>query len=112
MLGQAAVLTAIALTYLGAFSRLTGGQYTPAFYAYQLDRAPNDASTWFLPYLDATLGTLLVYTRTRPVAAFLCVVFQGLGIASRIQAGKSAAPDVALCLVAFVALLRSVGFLF
>ncbi|OAA59774.1 hypothetical protein SPI_05972 [Niveomyces insectorum RCEF 264] len=109
MLGDLALAATVGVTYLGAFGRLTRGRYTPAFYAYQLDRAPDDASTRFVPYVDATLGTLLLFATTRPAAAFLCACFQGIGIVLRVRDGKSAAPDLALFSAAVVAFLGSIG---
>ena len=109
MLGQLALAGTVFTTYLGAFSRFTHGRYTPAFYAYQLDRAPDDASTRVIPFIDAALGTLLLFEKTRAVAAAVCVFFQGIGVGLRVQSGKSPVKDVGLCLVATVALLGALG---
>lgn len=45
VLARLAPAGSVSVAYLGAFSRLTHGRYMPAFYAYQLDHAPDDAST-------------------------------------------------------------------
>ncbi|KAK3345992.1 hypothetical protein B0T25DRAFT_583270 [Lasiosphaeria hispida] len=55
-----ALLTLITLIYLGAFNRLTSGRFTPAYYRYQLDRAPNEGAARFIPVGDLALGTLLL----------------------------------------------------
>lgn len=109
VLGQLALAGTILATFLGAFSRLTHGRHTPAFYAYQLDRAPDDASTRLIPYVDAALGTLLLFGRTRVAAAGMCVLFQGFGVVMRVAGGKPAGKDVGLCLVATGALLGALG---
>ena len=109
IIGQLAVGGTIFTTYLGAFSRLTHGRYTPSFYTYQLDRAPDDPSTRVIPYVDAALGTLLLFSKTRALAAGVCVLFQGIGVVMRVQSGKSPVKDVGLCLVATGALLGSLG---
>lgn len=109
MLGQLALCGAVLTTYLGAFSRLTHGRYTPSFYAYQLDRAPDNASTRVIPYVDALLGTLLLFPRTRAVAAAVCVFMQGVGVGMRVREGRDVGKDVGLCLVALGALLGDLG---
>ncbi len=93
----------IGVTFLGSVSRFTEGRYTPSFYAYQLDRAPNDESTRFVPYIDLTLGMMLLFPRTRKLAAALCVLFQGIGIWMRLREGKDASRDCGLCVVAIIA---------
>lgn len=45
----------IVIVYLGAFSRFTHGEYTPSFYQYQLDLAPDNDSTRLTPVADAVL---------------------------------------------------------
>lgn len=45
MLGQLTLAGTILSAYLSAFSRLGCGRYTPAFYAYQFDRASYPTST-------------------------------------------------------------------
>ncbi|KAK0724248.1 hypothetical protein B0H67DRAFT_480248 [Lasiosphaeris hirsuta] len=88
MLQRAALVALIEAMYLGAFSRLTSGRYTPNFYRYQLDRAPNAGAARLIPLGDLTLGTLLYFPRTRRVGALLCAGFQGLGIVMRLREGK------------------------
>ncbi|VUC32719.1 unnamed protein product [Clonostachys rosea] len=94
----------IGITYLGGFSRFTHGKYTPVFHQYQVDRAPDDESTRLIPIMDVTLATLLVFQRTRTVAALLCTFFQGVGLVMRITSRKPMIPDILLASVAgFVA---------
>jgi len=107
MLSKIALAITVSVTYLGAFSRFTHGRYTPAFYAYQLDRAPDVESTMIVPYIDATLGTLLLFKETRVVASLVCVVFQGLGVILRFKDGKSPLPDICLCSIAMGTFLSS-----
>lgn len=85
-----------AIVYLGAFSRFTHGRYTPSFYQYQLDRAPDNASTRLIPVADVTLGTLLFFPQTRKWAALLSAVGQGFGILKRLKEGKDVVPDLAI----------------
>lgn len=94
----------IGITYLGAFSRFTHGRYTPSFHAYQIDRAPDNESTRFIPFIDVTLATMLVVPQTRVVAAVAGTLFQGLGLVARVKSGKPLVWDLALAsLTAFVA---------
>ncbi|KAJ7213175.1 hypothetical protein GGX14DRAFT_393364 [Mycena pura] len=56
------------VSFLGGFSRLTSGRYTPRWYAFQLARAPNTPGTalrWLIPALDLALGALLLSRRAR-----------------------------------------------
>ncbi|OIW25573.1 hypothetical protein CONLIGDRAFT_498408 [Coniochaeta ligniaria NRRL 30616] len=78
------------LCYLGAFSRFTHGRYTPAFYQYQIDHAPDDESTRLIPFVDATMGTLVLFSSgwTRTVAVLLCGIFQGIGIVHQLKKGR------------------------
>ncbi|KAB5585110.1 hypothetical protein GE09DRAFT_14946 [Coniochaeta sp. 2T2.1] len=50
----------ISLRYLGALSRFTHGRFTPTFYAYQIQHAPDDDLTRYIPVIDTTLDTLLL----------------------------------------------------
>lgn len=97
----------ISIAYLGAFSRFTHGQYTPSFYQYQLDRAPDNEYTRLIPIADTTLGTLVFFSKTRTVAALLCALAQGGGIVKRLQEGKPIGPDVGMLSVAFTVFLTS-----
>lgn len=101
--GIATFAATTVITYLGGFSRFTHGRYTPRFYEYQLDRAPDDASTRAVPIMDVTLATLTLPSATRPYALAACAFFQGVGIAVRLRQGKNPAPDMMLCIVAAVA---------
>lgn len=76
--------------YLGAFSRFTHGRYTPSFYAYQIQHAPDDESTRYIPVIDTTIGTLLLIggSRTRTVAAVLCALFQSIGVVQQLGKGR------------------------
>ncbi|KAH8904159.1 hypothetical protein BR93DRAFT_971227 [Coniochaeta sp. PMI_546] len=80
----------VALCYLGGFSRFTHGRYTPAFYRYQIDHAPDDESTRLIPFVDVTLGTLVLFLGgwPRTVAVLLCGVFQGIGIVQQLRKGR------------------------
>ncbi|ROW06640.1 hypothetical protein VPNG_06729 [Cytospora leucostoma] len=106
--GLLSLLVLLTVTLLGGFSRLTHGRYTPAFYAYQIDRAPDDASMRFLPYLDFTLAALLALSSTRPVGAILFAVMQFVGLVLRLREDddKNTAPDLALCLCAVFLMLE------
>ncbi|KAJ7613566.1 hypothetical protein FB45DRAFT_1036493 [Roridomyces roridus] len=66
-----ATLAVAGINFTGAFSRLTSGAHTPEWYAYQIARAPNDAGTMSacIPFVDITLGVLLLPPQTRVVAA-------------------------------------------
>jgi hypothetical protein len=88
------------IVFLGAFSRFTHGVYTPSFYAYQLDRAPNNENTWLIPICDTLLGTLLLFFTTRPYGALLCALGQGVGIWMRLGEGKDVTRDVGFFLLA------------
>ncbi|KAK4454278.1 hypothetical protein QBC34DRAFT_156157 [Podospora aff. communis PSN243] len=98
-----------ALTFLGALSRFTHGRYTPAFYRYQIERAPDDASTRYIPFVDVAVGLLLSFSRTQSVGAFLCVTFQGLGIVLQLRKRGKVLPDVGMFLMAAVAFGLGVG---
>jgi hypothetical protein len=110
MFEKVALVFSIGITLLGAFSRLTHGQYTPAFHRYQVERAPNDASTRYIPILDLVTATLLIIPTTRTVTALLAATLQGLGIAVRVKQQKPIGTDVALAgTVAYVAWSQSTG---
>jgi hypothetical protein len=96
--GLISLLILLTVTLLGGFTRLTHGRYTPGFYAYQLDRAPDNASTRIIPYVDFTVAALLVFPSTRGLAAMLCSVLQFGGVIMRVREDQNAAPDLALCL--------------
>jgi hypothetical protein len=97
----------VLLCFLGGASRLTHGRLWPAFYGFQVARAPNDASTWYIPALDLSLGTALLFEAARPWAAGLCLLLQGVGVGMRLEHGEGVAADLGLCSVAVVALLGS-----
>jgi hypothetical protein len=97
-------LALIGLTYVGAVSRFTHGRYTPAFYRYQVERAPDDASTQYIPFVDLAVGTLLCFSSTKSFAALLCVAFQGFGIFSQLRKAGQVLPDVFMFSNALVAL--------
>ncbi|KUI55727.1 hypothetical protein VP1G_03084 [Cytospora mali] len=96
--GLVTLLILLTVTLLGGFTRFTHGKYTPSFYAYQLDRAPDNASTRLIPYGDFTMAALLFFPSTRGVGAMLCAVLQFIGVVLRVREDKNAAPDLALCL--------------
>lgn len=99
--------TVIAIIYLGAFSRFTHGAYTPGFYEYQLGRAPDDASTWMIPYVDAALATLALVRATRSYALFFCAAAQVMALGQRVWQGSDAVPDTALLVATMVALVTA-----
>jgi len=107
MLGNFALLTLVGVTYLGALSRFTKGRYTPAFYQYQVDRAPDRDSAKIIPYIDVALGTLLLFHGTRTFSSLCCTIFQGIGVILRWRAEKSAVPDTILLVVAATVFLTS-----
>ena len=110
MFAKAALLLVTGITYLGAFSRITHGQYTPAFHRYQVDRAPDDASTRFIPLIDFIIATLLIIPATRTVAALLFTAFQGFGVALRVKQQKPLMTDIALAATAaYVAWSQATG---
>lgn len=94
------VITAI--TSLGAISRFTHGRFTPGFYAYQLDRAPDDASTRLVPYMDVVLATTTVYSKTRPYALLTYSFFQAFGIKLRLAEKKDPTPDFIFLAIAII----------
>ncbi|KAF3761359.1 hypothetical protein M406DRAFT_323833 [Cryphonectria parasitica EP155] len=101
---------ALAITFgthlVGGFTRLTHGRYTPSFYAYQLDRAPNDASPWFVPYIDLVFCAMMVAgPGTRMLGLSLSALTQFFGIFKRVREDKEAAVDLALVCCAIVATL-------
>jgi len=92
--------------FLGAFSRLTHGVYTPRYYAYQTYRQPDDGSvvSMIVPVLDITLGLLLLLAPQRSArrtgAAITFVVMQTLGLVMQFSAGKDFLGDVVLLALA------------
>ncbi|KAJ7022094.1 hypothetical protein C8F04DRAFT_245451 [Mycena alexandri] len=97
------LLVLAGVSFIGAFSRLTSGRYTPQWYAYQLERAPNTRGTWFIPAMDILLG-LLFPRRTRTPAVMAITVFFGLGLGLRVVAGKDFTGDAALLVLALLTL--------
>ncbi|KAF9730179.1 hypothetical protein PMIN04_013129 [Paraphaeosphaeria minitans] len=95
------------ILYYGAFSRFTHGQYTPTFYEYQLERAPNTANTQYVPVIDVLLGSLLFSSRARHWAALFFAIAQGGGIIKLLQKGKDVTPDVGLFTVGMIVFLTS-----
>lgn len=98
MLGLISKYILVSIVYLGAFSRFTHGRYTPSFYRYQLDRAPDDASTRIIPVFDTIFATLVLLPKTRTGTAMVCGLIQGAAIVPRIREGKSVLGDVGLFL--------------
>lgn len=97
----AALYGLVGITYLGAFSRLTHGRHTPVFYAYQIGRAPDDASTRLIPVADLVLATtMLAFPGTpRFAAAAAGAALQVVGIVARVRAGKNPTVDCLLVVV-------------
>lgn len=100
-----AALTSI--IYLGAFSRFTDGRFTPSFYAYQLDRAPNDGYARLIPVADTVLATLLIFDKSRWWTSLFCCVAQGGAIVGRLREGKAVVLDCAMFSTAAVVLWTS-----
>ncbi|KIW14130.1 hypothetical protein PV08_06911 [Exophiala spinifera] len=100
------ILSSIVL--LGAFSRFTHGVYTPQFYAFQENHAPDDGSltATITPIVDTLVGLSLLFGSRvlRLFAASLSVVFFTLGLGLQMQADKAYGPDVALVVLGIVAL--------
>ncbi|EEA27935.1 hypothetical protein TMatcc_003761 [Talaromyces marneffei ATCC 18224] len=96
MLGLISKYTLVSIVYLGAFSRFTHGRYTPAFYRYQLDRAPDNGSTRIIPVFDSIFATLVLFPKTRAWTAMVCSLIQGGAIVPRLMEGKSVWGDVGL----------------
>lgn len=92
----------LALTLLGGFTRLTHGRYTPWFYAYQLDRAPDNSSTRIIPIVDFAIAAMLMHKPTRGFAAALFAAFQFVGVVKRVREDKNAAMDLAFNLCAIL----------
>lgn len=80
----------IGLCYLGAFSRFTHGRYTPFSYQYRIDHAPDDESTRCIPFVDATMGTLVLFSGgwLQTLAVLLCGLFQSVGIVRQLNKGR------------------------
>lgn len=93
--------------YYGGFSRFTHGQYTPAFYQYQLERAPNNADTRFIPFVDMIIGTLLLFSPTRKWVASFFALVQGAALVVRLKDGLPVAPDVALFSLSVIVIVSS-----
>ncbi|KAJ7466924.1 hypothetical protein FB451DRAFT_402077 [Mycena latifolia] len=94
-----ATLLLTGVSFLGAFSRFTSGQYTPAWYAFQLARAPNSAGTiqgWLIPTMDIVLGASLLSRRTRRAGAAIITVFFALGLGMRVAAKQTWGADALL----------------
>lgn len=104
-LGTAVMYGVIAVIYLGAFSRFTHGAYTPGFYAYQLDRAPDNQATRGIPYADTVVATLALVRATRMHAFAFSTAAQVMGVALRLQEHK----NVGLDLVLLAATMAAVG---
>lgn len=103
MIGTISRVALISILYLGSFSRFTHGRYTPTYYKYQIDRAPDGEMMAYLPFLDSTLGTLLLFSLTRPLSAFIVVAFQGIGVLMRLHEKKPVTLDAATLLIAITA---------
>ncbi|CAI6340929.1 unnamed protein product [Periconia digitata] len=78
----------------GAFSLFTEGAHTPSLYAYQIDRIPETLA--IIPLVDAAIGTLLLFRKTRIWAALICTLDQGGGIVKRLAEGKSIESDLGI----------------
>ncbi|PSR79219.1 hypothetical protein BD289DRAFT_375767 [Coniella lustricola] len=102
-IGALTLSIVFAIHLIGGFSWFTHGRHTPTFYAYQLDRAPNDASMWMVPYMDWFLCLLMASPGTRMLGASLSALMQFYGIVKRVREDKEAALDLALACCAVVA---------
>lgn len=95
-LGTVTLLATVGILYYGAFSRITHGEYTPDFYAYQLDRAPDDETTVLLPYIDTLLASACLFPMTRRIGLLFAMLFFGYGVWTRFQAAQDLVYDAAL----------------
>ncbi|KAM7195554.1 hypothetical protein V8F20_007450 [Naviculisporaceae sp. PSN 640] len=96
-------LATAGLTFLGAFTRFTHGQYTPAFYRYQLDHAPDNESTRYIPIMDTIVGALVLLPKTRVIGTLLSTFFLGIGLFLQAQKGGKYLPGAALTFATAVA---------
>lgn len=78
-------LAVAGLTFLGAFSRFTHGRYTPSVYRYQIDQAPDDASTRFVPIVDTIVTTLILLPQTRAVGVLVAALFLAIAVVLQVQ---------------------------
>ncbi|CAN8097980.1 unnamed protein product [Discula destructiva] len=102
-IGTVALVFTVPLLLYGSFSRLTHGRYTPAMYAYQLDRAPDNASTRLVPFGDLAFAAGMSYAPWRGIAATLCALAMFGGVLHRmLWQDKNAAPDLALMLTVLI----------
>ena len=95
--------------YYSGFSRFTHGQYTPGFYAFQLDRAPDNESMRVVPFMDVTLATLVLIPQVRMAASAVSTAFFGISVALRFQADKSPVPDLGLLALGLITLWSSMA---
>lgn len=73
------------------------------FYAYQLDRAPDNASTRLVPLGDIAFAVGISYPASRGIAASLCALAMFGGVLHRtVGQGKDAASDLALMLTVLI----------
>lgn len=87
-----------AICFYGAFSRLTHGQYTKNYYAWQESHYLNNGSLQAQIGLmvDLLFGVIVLYPRTRPMASTGVRTFFLLGLIMHVGDGKSYAVDVML----------------
>lgn len=92
------VYATAALVFTGAFSRITHGQFTPRYYAYQEYHQPDDGSrtAQIVPLMDAVLGSMLFVGRTKVFAAILIDIFMVIGFIVQMIAGKRVGIDLVM----------------
>jgi hypothetical protein len=104
LLAKSPVYILASVVLLGAFSRFTHGQYTPAWYAFQEDHMPDDSSMGakITPMIDTLVGLSLCFgtRRLRLSASKLSLMFFVIGLAMQIHAGKDYLGDLALVTLA------------
>jgi len=97
------------IIFLGAFSRFTGGRYTPWFHDYQEYHKPNDGTPTaaIIPVMDLFLGFLILLRRTRFIAVIVAEAFMVVGMILQMNAGKSFAIDAMMVVIATLGIVKS-----
>ena len=104
MLATALTFANIGILLLGSFSRFTHGEYTPEFYTYQISRAPDNESTWFIPYMDLVIASMLLLPNSRKSGLESAILITTLGTVMRIGQGQNIVPELGLVGLAVAAL--------
>lgn len=96
-----------AIVFTGAFSLFTHGAYTPRFYQYQEYHQEDDGTlaAQIVPTMDAILGSMLLWRKTRKVSAIIITCFFVFGLLIQLKAGKHYMIDLFTILVGALAVL-------